>query len=152
MIYWQLGRSAAEVNLEQPQPRGAGRWNNEGAKVLYLGSSPSSAVLEVTLAMGPVTPDDLHLYTWILPEEAEELIDEVDILELQDGVGPWLPLDVTQNIGRKWLEQSRFGLLIPSVVVPEEVNLLVNMDHPLVKRMKIIEKRKFLFEAETRKF
>ena len=47
-------------------------------------------------------------------------------------------LHVTQAIGDKWLRERRSLLLeVPSILVPETSNLLVNPLHPSITRLKI---------------
>ena len=45
-------------------------------------------------------------------------------------------LEATQRIGDEWLASGRaLALAVPSVIVPEELNYVLNPDHPAFGRL-----------------
>lgn len=106
-----------------------GRWNSKGRACVYLASTESLAMLEVMVHL----EDNQLLKAYAL---LEVTIPEEWLMQLPEDV---LPADwrtepappSTAEIGDDWLEgQSSLALALPSVVVPREMNYLVNPDHP----------------------
>ena len=127
-----------------------GRWNNAGLFAVYTSSSRSLALLE-TLAHTPAKM--LQVKTYILltlsvpdtiqPEETnkDKLIAGWDAPD----TGP-----LTRRIGDRFL-QSKSSLLlsVPSVLMPEENNCLLNPLHPDMKKVKLVHKRKINFDTRV---
>jgi len=109
--------------------RYGGRWNSKGTRCIYLAGSISLAMLEVMVHL-----DDYRLlehYAVLevhLPEEA--------ILQLAPDQLPhdWRDEPApgsTAELGDDWLlSMSSLVLAVPSVVVPQECNYLLNPEHP----------------------
>jgi RES domain-containing protein len=116
----------------------SGRWHTKGHPVVYCTSNPSTALLEILVYMGIDSED--------FPERFQVLkIDGPDALSGErierDELPPNWEADiaVTQSIGDRWLSEKRSLLLeVPSVLVPETWNALVNFEHPDVKQLKIV--------------
>jgi RES domain-containing protein len=57
-------------------------------------------------------------------------------------------IDATQAIGQQWLASSRSCVLrVPSIVVPEEHNLVFNPQHPQASRLQLVTERSFAFDG-----
>lgn len=53
----------------------------------------------------------------------------------------------TRRIGGQWWhERSRPLLLVPSAILPEESNYILNAQHPGVKSLQLIRERPFTFD------
>lgn len=124
-----------------------GRWNSEGFFALYASSSRSLALLE-TLAHTPAKMLDTrvyHLITLSVPDEA--LIQKVFLHNLIPG---WDAPDTrphTKKMGDTFLSQNKKLLLqVPSVLMPEEINYVLNPLHEDMKRVKLIKKRRIYFD------
>jgi len=103
-----------------------GRWNTPGRRAIYCGTSISLAILEVLV----------HI-------KDEEALAEFAVLEIevpQDGLMQLSPLPTgwnaepvttaSQAAGDAWLDSmSSLGLAVPSVVVPQERNVILNPGH-----------------------
>lgn len=112
------GEGAAQVN---------GRWHRKGQQAIYTGEHYSTALLEVLAHRNFEMPPNQHFIEIAVPagityEEATK-----DILPGWD-----LPsCRVSRKFGATWLDQGRSAILIvPSYVAPEELNILINPDHP----------------------
>jgi len=58
------------------------------------------------------------------------------------GEGP-----VSRNVGSSWLKSSRTALLtIPSVIIDEEDNAMLNPAHPDCAGIKAVKVRRFLYD------
>jgi RES domain-containing protein len=56
-------------------------------------------------------------------------------------------LSSTQLIGDQFLKKNNALVLkVPSVVISDEFNYLINPQHPDFKKIKIIEKNRFVFD------
>jgi hypothetical protein len=52
-----------------------------------------------------------------------------------------------RDIGMNWLNSaSSLCLIVPSAVIPEESNVLINPDHPDFKKLRFFRPRKFTFD------
>lgn len=114
-----------------------GRWNSPGKRMVYAASCSALAVLEYTV----------HLRT--LPKNMTILLIEVpDTLKI--GETTWAPSDIisTRQIGDEWLESKATAVLrVPSVIVPRQMNYLLNPDHSLFEAIQVIETTPFVFDS-----
>jgi len=123
-----------------------GRWNSEGQYALYTSASRSLALLE-TIAHIPVKlfrNKKYILVTVFLPDKAP-----LKFIEEKDLPNNWDALDiqhVTQKVGDNFLEEQKALLLrVPSVLMPEEFNYIINPLHPSMKQVKVIYQREIRF-------
>ena len=106
--------------------RAGGRWNSKGVPAVYLADSISLAVLEVTVHALEL-PDDYYL-TEVIFDEA--LVETLDITKLLWNWRDPVRADELRGIGDQWNSEKRSAILkIPSIVVPQEFNLVVNTEH-----------------------
>ncbi len=106
-----------------------GRWNPPGTAIAYCASSLELAVLE---ALVQVRPEELGAaeYWWMefsLPDDAVTSLDRLP--RHWDSPGPHLP--EVQLVGRSWAKSQRsLALCVPSAVLPQRTNVLLNPGHP----------------------
>ena len=128
-----------------------GRWNLPGLAVLYTAEQRAMALLE-TLVHLPVAdlPDDMYLMTLEVPADVSR-----EILLPEDLPADWQRLSMPQptaEIGHAWLQAGRsLALQVPSVVVPQERNLLLNPAHPEFIRVRLVDAQPFYFDERLRK-
>ena len=119
-----------------------GRWNSEGQAAVYTASSRSLAVLE-TLVHTPLhllQQMQFVLLTLKIPDAAT--IEKVDPSSLPPGWELWNYKQHTQRIGDTFLNNRKKLLLqVPSVVVPEEVNVVLNPAHPSMSQVRVLQQR-----------
>ena len=111
-----------------------GRWNSPGRRAVYLSEGLSLAVLEV-LVHTDVSTAPAHV---ALPLE---LPDGVPVTELAparlppDWRAPEAPSS-TRALGDAWLAARETAFLrVPSVIIPEEFNVVLNPEHPDAGRL-----------------
>ncbi len=123
-----------------------GRWNSPGNAMTYLGGSRALAALELLV----------HL-TSPLSRAKEFCIIEVKIPIISIAHYPLkiLPENwrdspastVTTDIGDDWLKVcGQLALRVPSVLIPEETNLLLNPNHPDLSKVICSDARAFWFD------
>lgn len=121
-----------------------GRWNNIGRPMVYTASSRSLAVLEVLVHLPPtIIPDDFCQVTFDVPNDVQVL--DVDALpeNWQDYPEPSL----LKSMGDAFLKLNKHLLLkVPSAIVKEEFNYLLNPAHPKAHLVKIVEQKVFTFD------
>jgi RES domain-containing protein len=128
-----------------------GRWNLPGMALLYTAEQRAMALLE-TLVHLPVEdlPDDMYLMTLEVPDDLSR-----EVLSPADLPADWQRLSMPQptaTIGHAWLQSGRsVALQVPSVVVPQERNLLLNPAHPEFIRVRLLDAQPFHFDERLKK-
>lgn len=132
---WRIATDAPTYEADDMTGAGAkltgGRWNEKGVSVVYAAENRSLACLEtiVHLNAGGL-PLNRYLVEVNIPDDVWGAREEVNATKL---VG-WdaRPASRTSiGFGTEWARSRRTPILVvPSVVVPEEANVLVNPLHP----------------------
>lgn len=108
-----------------PHCRTGGRWTSPGVHVAYTSLSAAGALLEC-LAHGIEPGATLVLVTALLPKQMAEPHPPLS----ED----WRALPYARHvrqIGDEWAGSLRsMALIVPSAIVPNEYNALINSEHP----------------------
>jgi RES domain-containing protein len=127
-----------------------GRWNPIGAPALYCGTSIAITALEKLVHVGSAPVPPLVLVAVDIPDDAS--IYEPGLVELPAG---WdaLPTSASaQAFGGAWLTRNQeLALKIPSAILPEETNTVINPRHPDYPAVKLTVVRPFVFDRRIRK-
>jgi RES domain-containing protein len=127
-----------------------GRWNPVGNAVVYTSSSLALAALETLVHLG-VKKSPLAYVS--IPADVPSTVPMAKI-DLSD-----LPMDWKQDpsplslasIGEKWSRQNETAILVvPSSVIEEEVNYLLNPTHPDFAQITIGQAKPFHFDPRLR--
>lgn len=114
------------------------RWHSRGRRVVYLAESPAGALLEVLvhLEVDPLRPP-VGMKIMKVDEDAASSL-AVTPSSLPAG---WAKdLGLTRSIGDEWLAARDSALLrVPSAIVPETMNVLLNPEHPDAARVSILK-------------
>ena len=118
-----------------------GRWNSKGIPVLYVSEHVSLAVLE--MLVNTKFQDyaiSLDLIIIQIPDTAQ--LTEININKIKKG---WIEdFGYTAYIGDEFIKDKQSLLLkIPSAVITEEHNYLINPLHADFKKIKVLEIRSF---------
>lgn len=125
----------------------AGRWHSKGRPVVYCAQNPATALLETLVHMEIEAEDRPDRFQVLRIEGPDSLsIERVGIEELAEN---WAEdLLITQEYGDRWLQEKRSLLLqVPSVLVPETWNVLVNPLHPEVSQLQITKTYQHPFDT-----
>ncbi len=124
-----------------------GRWNNEGLFALYTSSSRSLALLE-TLAHTPAKMLGVRIYNLITVSIQDDMIaEQILISSLPSGWDEPDTRPVTKKLGDKFLrDKKKLLIAVPSVLMPEESNYILNPLHTDMRKVKIINKRRIYFD------
>jgi RES domain-containing protein len=146
---WRLASPlyAASLDGKGNMQRGA-RWNSAGRGVVYASINLSLAVLESLAQLAP----ELRAH---LPALRAVRIGIPDDLAIGEITRDELPADLAgeaaarrcREFGDAWLAEGRFlALSVPSVLVPQERNLLINPAHALMHSVTIVSVEPFRFD------
>ncbi|MGB6265894.1 MAG: RES family NAD+ phosphorylase [Candidatus Acidiferrales bacterium] len=105
-----------------------GRWNSPGVAIVYTAESRSLAALELLVHLESAEA----LQSYVLFEVRIEplLIQTLDVRGLLGGWRAEPPMKEVQAIGDRWVAAGESAVLkVPSAVIPEENNFLLNPAH-----------------------
>jgi RES domain-containing protein len=144
---WRLYRAAYGPGLDGIGGTFAdGRWHTRGARVVYFGASAGIVVLERLAHTDPdLLPTDLRLACFEFPT-AISAINAGEISALPEN---WVQNGkATRRIGAQWRSEGASPLLaVPSVILPEESNYVLNAQHPEAKSLQLVRERSFTFDV-----
>jgi len=122
-----------------------GRWNRKGVPLIYTAASQSLAMLEMLVQDEPlraryvIIPAHIPKGLKIMRIKPEQLPSDWRTIPAQTQL---------QEIGGAWaLEQSAAALAVPSVVIPDECNYLLNPRHPHFGKIEIGEPQAFITDV-----
>jgi RES domain-containing protein len=120
-------------------PGFAGRWNGSGRKVIYCADSIALAFLENMIRrQGVGFNQDFRTMILEIPEVIK--IQVVPFEDLPIGWRKFNDYSKCQPIGNKWYDEGIFPILkVPSAVLPESFNFVLNATHPDCKKIKIVK-------------
>jgi RES domain-containing protein len=120
-----------------------GRWNHAETYMLYTAQHISLSVLEILVHIKISSFEvPYSLITFQLPEIKYKEILSDKLKKNWD-----TDMEYTQQIGNDFLQNNAFlYMMIPSIVIPQEKNILINPLHPDAKKIKIIKTEDFKFD------
>jgi RES domain-containing protein len=123
--------------------RFGGRWNSKGNPIVYSSLTISLSLLE--LLIHNASYDEIavnHLTTIEVPD--------VDIKEISNSTlkKTWArDEDFTKYLGDEFIRSNYLLMQVPSAIIHEENNMLINPRHPDFKKVKIKKTERFMFDA-----
>lgn len=123
-----------------------GRWHTLGRRAVYFGATPAIVVLEKLAHIDPdLLPDDLRLGCF----EFGKPVHPAKIEERSPLPDNWTSNEAeTQALGTDWLRTGSTCLLkVPSVLLPEESNYVLNPQHEDAQHLHRVNERPFSFDA-----
>jgi RES domain-containing protein len=124
-----------------------GRWNPIGTAVVYTSSSLALATLELLVHLGVKASPKAHV---AIAADIPEIIaiEQVDKSDLPSDWRKDPPPSTLANIGQEWVSKSKSAVLqIPSAVIDEEWNYLLNPQHPDFAQIIIGTVKDFQFDS-----
>jgi RES domain-containing protein len=127
-----------------------GRWNPVGTAVVYTSSSLALAALETLVHLGVRKSPSAYVS---IPANIPSTV-AMTLLDLNDLSNDWKqdppPLSLA-SIGERWARRNETAILIvPSSVIDEEVNYLLNPNHPDFAQITIGQPKPFRFDPRLR--
>jgi RES domain-containing protein len=149
MIVYRLVNSMYGSDLSGEGARlNGGRWNHMGTSCVYTSESRALAVLEFSVNVGMAR---ILRHLSMIQLEIPDNILEVHIPDLP---GNWKDAPApssTRDFGTNLLNAATHPIIkIPSTVISEEFNYLINPKHPLSRQCKIIDKKDFVYDIRIK--
>ena len=146
MRAWRIAK--AKYALDRSGAGGladGGRWHAQGTPVIYAGLSVEICALEKLAHTGTFLPADLVLVSLTMPDDAA-LFEAADC-DIQAGWEAMPPGVISIEFGTDFLRSARaLGLIVPSAIVPEARNLILNPLHPRFTEVALKIERPFVFD------
>jgi RES domain-containing protein len=116
-----------------------GRWNSLGKKVIYAAESIPLAFLEnMVRRQGVGFNTDFKIMFIDIPDNLKLLT--VNVSDLEDGWRDFRDYSKCQTVGDKWYDAGKTLILkVPSAVLPDSFNYVVNSELPDYRLIKLIE-------------
>ena len=106
-----------------------GRWNSKGVAVVYTAGSLALASIEMIVNLP--APKLLQKYIRISAQISSDLVSDLSEAGLPEDWNSRPISPSTRAISDRWVKnQSSAVLRVPSIVVPDEYNYLINPAHP----------------------
>jgi len=134
----QLSGIGAELN--------GGRWNNKGIRIIYTSESRALCTSEIAVhtPLG-IIPSNYFLQTINIPKCR---IIKIEVNQLEKKWNRFPHVKSTKTIGDQFVIRNKFLLLkVPSAVIQDEYNYLINPFHDKFKRVKIEKIEEFKFDS-----
>lgn len=129
-----------------------GRWNARGTPVVYSSTAISFAALETLAHLADTAAiRDSFLVKFTVPDAVWIKRKTVTTAALPL---TWLaqpPGPASINFGNSWLvENTEAVMLVPSVIIPEEYNALINPAHPEAAHIRATVVRQFRYDPRLK--
>jgi RES domain-containing protein len=143
---WRICSRRHQVFDGEGARRYGGRWNHPGTSIVYTSGSLSLAVLELFVHVDiDEIPANLVAIQSELPDQLP--IERVDLTDLPRNWRRYPASEALKDIGTSWVIKASTAVLsVPSAVVPEERNYLLNPAHRDFKRIQIHKPVAFQFD------
>lgn len=127
-----------------------GRWNSKGVKMLYTAQSASLATLETVVHISGLKL--IAPYCLIALHIPDEFITTLNRRELPHNWYAFPAPDILKRFGDLFIKDNQFlAMRVPSAVVPEDYNYLINPLHKNFAAIRIVQQRPFTFDGRLSK-
>ncbi len=124
----------------------SGRWHTKGRPIIYCSEDPSTALLEALVHIEIDAEDRPQIFQVLKIQCSNPLsIERVNVKNLSPD---WrTDMTHTRAAGDDWLRSGKSLLLkVPSVLVPERHNFLINPLHPEMKKLRVTARYSHAFD------
>jgi RES domain-containing protein len=149
---WRIATDTPVYQADDLSGAGAkatgGRWNETGIAVVYASESRSLACMEtiVHLNAGGL-PFNRYLVEIMIPDDVWGNAQVATDNGLRVGWDAEPAGQVSIQIGTTWVRAGGSALLlVPSVMAPEECNVLINPAHADSARITAVKQRKWMYD------
>jgi len=127
------------------------RWNSICTKIVNTSESRALATLEVSvhLDISEDLPNDRYYLEIEVPDEI--ILQEVNLEDLLEGWDSKPPILITQTIGDDFINYNEAAILkVPSSIVPQEFNYMINPNHRDASKIKVLSTAKMMFDTRLK--
>jgi RES domain-containing protein len=128
----------------------AARWNPNEVNIVYTASSRSLACLENAVHRSQAGLSRLfNIMTIEIPDKIETTI--IRINHLPADWTDYNQMYITQRLGEKWIKENESAILqVPSSIIEEEFNYLLNQAHSDFRQIELIKTQPFVFDKRIK--
>lgn len=151
MRAWRIAKRQYALDRQGTGARlSGGRWNSPEVAAIYAGLTPEIAALEKLVHTGDILPADLMLVEMQLPDDVK-LYQRYTQADLPPGWDDLPSSAVATQIGDKFLlDCACLGLIVPSAIMPEASNIVLNPAHAAFSSVTMAIIRPFEFDSRLR--
>lgn len=155
---WRIATDTREYEADDLSGAGAkitgGRWNEVGVPMLYSARTRALACLETVVHLNAGgLPLNRYLVEIEVPDGIWSAAETEAVASLPVGWDAEPAGRASIRFGSDWVRSRRSLLLVvPSVIVPEESNVLVNPEHPALNRLRARKTRRWLFDPRLDRY
>lgn len=127
------------------------RWNSLNTRMVYTSETRALATLEVSvhLDLSEDLPEDRYYVEIEIPDTI--IIQEVKLEDLPEDWNAKPPALITQTIGDDFVNYNESAILkVPSSIVPQEFNYLINPNHSDATKIKVVSVTKMIFDSRLK--
>lgn len=148
MQAWRIAKQAYALDRQGAGARlTGGRWNSPGVAAIYAGMTPEIAAMEKLVHTSDILPQDLVLSAIELPND-EQLYLRLAVADLPAGWDALPSSTAAISIGDEFLlAATHLGLIVPSAIMPEASNVVINPNHSAFGSAGISTVRPFEFDS-----
>lgn len=130
-----------------------GRWNEVGTSLLYTSETRAMACLETVVHLNTGgLPYNRYLVAVDVPDDVWATAQRESAASLKVGWDAEPAGVVSIKFGTDWIKgKASAVLIVPSVIVPEEFNVLINPQHPDSTKIAAAKVRKWLYDPRLTK-
>lgn len=156
-IVWRIATDTPSYEADNLAGAGAkstgGRWNEVGAPVVYASETRALACLETVVHLNACgLPLNRYLVEVTIPDDVWEDAQLETATSLRVGWDADPAGRVSIAFGTNWLRSGASALLVvPSVIAPEEFNILINPNHADAARITARKIRRWLYDPRLAK-
>ncbi|HEX5024410.1 MAG TPA: RES family NAD+ phosphorylase [Agriterribacter sp.] len=116
-----------------------GRWHSKGTYMLYTAATPALALLESVVHISGIPAQDYCMLCLEIPDDNILIISEKSLPN--NWYNNPFPSSLAQ-IGDRFIQQNEyFALQLPSAIMPEDCNILINPNHKDFGKVNVVYKR-----------
>ena len=145
-VAYRLCRSLYSPKSGKGAALHGGTWNPKGKKAVYASDSRALAALEVLVHFG-VLPKN-YIVTEIRIPDSVRII-RVEVFWL----GVWTAAQalIAQLFSKDWFQSRDSAVLsVPSKIIPEERNYVLNVEHPHFRRIEFLPSKPFILDPRLK--
>jgi RES domain-containing protein len=123
------------------------RWNSKGKFMVYAASSRALATLEnLVHRSGEGLNKNFKVIIINIPKELK--VKSIRQSTLDSNWTRFNRVSETRLIGDQWLEDNSSAVMkVPSAIIPDESNYLLNPAHPDFQKISIVKREPFVFDS-----
>src|SRR5262245_52803513 len=146
MDVWRLSRRRHAAFDGEGARRYGGRWNPPGTSVVYTSATFSLAALEMFVRLDAEdAADDLVATAAEIPDDLD--VTALAVVGLPKGWRSVPYAEEARSLGGVWIAGLATAVLsVPSAVIPQERNYILNTTHPDFARITLATPQPFSFD------